>query len=349
MSRPDLPRMTVGPSATVREVMAAIDGGAASIALVADLDGRLIGVLTDGDVRRAILGGADLDDPVDPHVNRRPLHVTLDADRAEVLDLMQARGISQVPVIDADGRIVGLHLLRENLAAEELDHWAVVMAGGRGARLGELTATLPKPMLPVAGRPILERIVLHLVGRGFRRIFLSVNYLGDVIEDHFGDGSAFGCRIDYLREEAPLGTAGSLSLLPSAPDRPLLVMNGDLITQARVDHMLRWHLAHGWMATMGIQQYTHEVPFGCVDLEGDRVVSLTEKPRLTRSVATGMYILEPAVVADLEPGVAIDMPEVIDGLLAAGRPVGGYEVEGDWLDIGQRHQFERARTGGPAR
>ncbi len=191
----------VADGATVRDAMAAVDRGAARIALAVDPDGRLTGVVTDGDLRRALLGGTALDDPVAPVLTRRFLSVTPGDGRAAALELMRARRIDAVPVVDADGRPVGLHLLQQFLEPVVRTNWAVIMAGGQGVRLRPLTEHLPKPMLPVAGRPILERIVLHLVGFGIKRIFVSVNYLGDVIEDHFGDGTRLGARIEYLREE----------------------------------------------------------------------------------------------------------------------------------------------------
>ena len=207
---------------TIRDALAAVDLGAAGIALATDEAGRLVGVATDGDLRRALLRGSALEDPVLPVLNRSFVSLTRSQTRADALDLMLARHIDVVPVTDADGRPVALHLLHAFLEPVARGNWAVIMAGGRGTRLQPLTDTTPKPMLKVAGRPILERIVLHLVGHGIERIFLSVNYLAHVIEDHFGDGRRFGARIEYLREDRPLGTAGALGLLPEAPDRTLV-------------------------------------------------------------------------------------------------------------------------------
>jgi NDP-sugar pyrophosphorylase family protein len=200
-------------------------------------------------------------------------------------------------------------------------------------------------MLQVAGRPILERIVLHLVGSGIGRVFISVNYLGHVIEDHFGDGSAFGCHIEYLRENEPLGTAGALSLLPEPPVDTLLLLNGDLVTSADLGSMLAFHAAGGFDATIGVRRYMHTVPFGCVERDGDRVTGLEEKPTLEREVNTGIYALEPPVVARVRPGRALSMPALIADVLAEGRPVGAFEIEDDWVDVGHREQLATARGG----
>lgn len=331
---------------SIRDAMRALDAGAGQIALAVDADGRLTGVVTDGDLRRALLAGEILDSAVGPSLTRGFVSVRSGEGRADVLELMRARRIAAIPVVDGGGRPVGLHLLQAFLEPAERTNRAVVMAGGQGVRLRPLTETVPKPMLRVAGRPILERIVLHLVGSGISRISISVNYLGHLIEEHFEDGSRFGARIDYLREDQPLGTAGALGLLPEPPTESLLLMNGDLVTNADVVGLLGAHAAAGTVATIGVRRYLHAVPFGCVEREGDRVVRLEEKPTVEREVNSGIYALSPAAVARVRPGVPLSMPELIDGLLADGLPVGAFEIEDDWIDVGQREQLTRARTGG---
>jgi dTDP-glucose pyrophosphorylase len=335
----------VAEGGTVRDAMRALDMGASRIALAVDPDGRLTGVATDGDIRRALLGGISLDDPVGPILNRQFVALRPGQARANVLELMQARHVNAIPIVDDAGRPVGLHLLHAFLAAAPRPNWAVIMAGGRGQRLRPLTDSVPKPMLRVAGRPILERIVLHVAGAGIERVFLSINYGGGIIEQHFGDGSAFGCSIEYLREDEPLGTAGALSLLPEAPREPLLVLNGDLVTNIDIGAMLEFHGDGGHDATIGTRRYHHTVPFGCVETDGDRVVGLFEKPTLSRLVNTGIYVLEPAVQQRVPRGIPVTMPEVIEGLLTDGWRVGSYEVEGDWIDVGQRDQLDLAREG----
>ncbi len=335
----------VAEAGTIRDAMQALDSGADQIALVVSADGRLVGVVTDGDLRRAQLAGASLGSPLASALNRGFVSVGSGEGRAEVLELMRARRIGAIPVLDDDGRPVGLHLLHAFLAPAERTNHAIVMAGGQGVRLRPLTETVPKPMLRVAGRPILERTILHLVGSGITRISISINYLGHVIEEHFEDGSRFGARIDYLREDEPLGTAGALGLLPQPPTEPLLLMNGDLVTSADVGGLLDAHVALGAMATIGVRRYLHAVPFGCVERDGDRVVRLEEKPTVEREVNSGIYALEPEVVARVPRGERLTMPELIEGLLADELPVAAFEIEDDWIDVGQREQLTRARTG----
>jgi len=330
---------------TIRDAMRALDAGARQIALAVDGEGRLAGVATDGNIRRALLNGATPDDLLEPILTRTFVAVGPTEGRAEVLDLMRARSIGSIPVVDDAGRPIGLHRLNEFLDPAPRPNAAVVMAGGQGTRLRPLTTVVPKPMIRVAGRPILERIVLHLASHGISHVYLAINYLGSVIEEHFGDGARFGVRVEYLREEQPLGTAGALGLLPRPPEQPILVMNGDLVTQADLGGLLDSHRAGGYVATIGVRKYLHTVPFGTVERDGPNVVALEEKPTLVREANTGMYALSPELVARVAPNERLDMPDLVSGALERGEPVGAFEIEDDWIDVGQREQLERARRG----
>lgn len=341
----DFERCIVPLSGTLMDALRALETGSIGIALAVD-QGRLVGTVTDGDVRRAVLAGIALDQPLSPHVQRHFTFAAPGTSRSEVLDLMQARSIEQVPIVDEQGRLVGMHLLRELLGAEERASWAVVMAGGRGVRLRPITDTIPKPMIRVAGRPILERIVLHLVGCGIRRVFLSVNYLAPMIEQHFGDGGSFGCSIEYLREKKALGTAGALALLPTRPTSPVLVLNGDLLTQVDVGGLLTFHEHAGHQATVAVTEYTHTVPYGVVELEGDRIRELVEKPTAAWWANAGIYCLAPEVVARVPADAETPMTAVIDDCLSRRESVGAYRVLGDWLDVGRPEELKRARGEG---
>ncbi len=335
----------VAHTATVREGLAAVDRGAAGLCLAVDGDGRLVGLATDGNLRRALLAGVGLDDPLEPVLNSTFVAIGRQQTRADALDLMRARRIDAVPVVDDAGRPVALHLLHAFVEPVARPNRAVIMAGGRGTRLRPLTDSIPKPMLRVAGRPILERIVLHLVGSGISHISISVGYMAEVIEEHFGDGTGFGASIEYLRERAPLGTAGSLALLPAPLEDALLVLNGDLVTTVDVPNLLAFHERGGYAATIGTRRYVHTVPFGCIERDGERVLSIEEKPTIGREVNTGIYVIAPWVAGLVKPDMATSMPEVIDELLGRGDPVGAFEVEDDWVDVGQRDQLIRAREG----
>jgi dTDP-glucose pyrophosphorylase len=336
-------RCRVSAQARIIDAMRSLESSQARIVLLTDEGGRMLGTVTDGDLRRALLGGATLESPLLPCASPRFVSVGPEAGRAEVMDLMQARRIQQVPVLDAEGRVVGLHLLDELLGAVERPSWAVVMAGGRGTRLLPLTESLPKPMLKVAGRPILERIVLHLVGMGIRRIYLAVNYLSEVIERHFGDGRAFGCDIRYLREEQPLGTGGPLALLPESPTAPLLVLNGDLVVQFDVGQLLAFHAAGGYAATVAVNGYAHTVPFGVVELDGDEVRDVREKPTQVWSINAGIYVLEPQLLAHIPRGQPFPLPGLLEQSLHRGERVGAFRLEGEWIDVGRMNELKRAR------
>jgi NDP-sugar pyrophosphorylase family protein len=200
-------------------------------------------------------------------------------------------------------------------------------------------------MIRVAGRPILERIVLHLVGHGISRIFLSTNYLGHLVEEHFGDGSKLGVRIEYLAEEVPLGTGGALSLLPQAPSEPLVVMNGDLVTQANIGGLLSFHEAGSPLVTVGVRRYHHTVPFGCVEIDESRVVQFEEKPTFTRFVNAGIYVLDPKLISRIPKGKEFPLTQLIEDCLRRNEPVNSFEIEEDWIDVGQREQLRQARGG----
>jgi dTDP-glucose pyrophosphorylase len=336
----------VSESASLRTAMEVLDRGALEIVLVVSPNGALLGTLTDGDIRRAILSGASLESIASKFMSRRFTTVTPSANRAEVLDLMRALTLHQIPIVDENGKLAGLHLLREILGASIRPNWAVVMAGGRGERLRPITDSLPKPMIKVAGRPILERIVLHLVGFGIRRIFLSVNYRGDMIEGHFKEGAELGCNIEYVKEENPLGTGGALSFLPEKPGHPVLVLNGDLLAQFNVGNMLSFHADGGFKATVGVHEYVHTVPYGVVEQEGNRITRFREKPTQTWLANAGIYVIEPDLVKRVPHNTYFPLPTLVEECLDRGEAVGAFPIKEDWIDVGHPKELRRARGEG---
>lgn len=336
--RTDLERFTVPTGAPLLEALYILDESGIGAALVVDAAECLIGIVTDGDIRRAILAGISLAEQVDRCCNSDFVSVSSAARRTEVLDLMQARGLRHIPVVDADGHLLGMHLLKQLIGCDPKPNWAVVMAGGKGTRLRPITEHLPKPMVKVAGRPILERIVLNLVSHGFRQIFLSVNYMAEVIEEHFGTGERFGCRIDYLHEDTPLGTGGALALLPSTPEHDVLVMNGDLVVQTNFGRMLQFHAQGQFHATMAAKLYSHQVPYGCLNCSGNKLVGIEEKPVLDKRINAGIYLLSPAAVATV-PSRFFPITELFNNALENGLPCGVFEIEDEWSDVGQPRDY----------
>ena len=339
----NLQQLLVPSGATLLQAMRVIDRGACEIAFVCDTSRRVVGTLTDGDVRRALLAGAAPSDRVLRNA-MQPDFSFVDArvGRPEVLDLMRARGLSQIPVLDSRGRLEGLHLLREFLGSELRSNWAVILAGGQGIRLRPITENIPKPMIMVAGRPILERLVLQVVSAGIRRIFLAINYLGHVIERHFGSGERFGCRIEYLREKKPLGTGGPLALLPRPPHDPVLVMNGDLVTDVSIHRMMEFHESGGFAATVGLRPHAVQVPFGVADVRGKRITRLREKPTQRMLVNAGIYVISPRAVR-IVPRREYPITALVDTCLERHLPVGAFLIEQEWIDVGEQDQLRRAR------
>lgn len=326
--------------------MEAIDRGSVEIALVVDSERRLLGTLTDGDLRRALLRGLSLDDQAGSAMNTTFVAVRPDTGRAEVLDLMRARTLQQIPVIDSERRLIGLHVMREVIGAVARPNWALVMAGGRGERLRPITDSLPKPMIKVAGRPILERLVLHLIGFGIRQVFLSVNYKSEMIEEHFGDGSALGCQVSYLKEETALGTGGALSLLPDGCEHPLVVLNGDLLTQVDIGAMLAFHSNGAFKATVAVHDYVHTVPYGVVECDGQSITALREKPMHSWLANAGIYVVQPELIGRVPKQTYFAMPSLIEECFERREPVGAFRIESEWADVGRVQELRRARGEG---
>ena len=336
-----LTNLIVPESATVFEAMKAIDTGAARVGLVVDDAEKLVGLVTDGDVRRALLNGHTLQSPIASFYIRDFEYVNTIQDRAAVLDKMSACSIEQLPVLDADGHLRGLHLLKELITDDPLPSHAVVMVGGEGRRLRPLTESVPKPMLPVAGRPILERIVHGLVGCGIRTIHLAVNYRAEIIEQHFEDGRGFGCRIKYLREAQPMGSGGALALLNDSGEAPIVVMNGDLVTSFDLRSMLKAHQLNSHAITVGTRQYKHVIPYGCIRTMGDQISSIAEKPEISETINAGIYILEPKLTK-IVPESFYPITDLITHAIDAGEKIGTFAID-EWVDVGRPEQLAMAQ------
>ena len=342
----DVEELLVRPGATIRDVMLTIDRGARGIALLVDDERRLLGTVTDGDVRRAILAHLGPEEPVERLLERRereaqPLTAPADTPHGELLHLMTETDLRHIPLVDGDGRETGIAFLPDLVKEYDLPLTAVVMSGGLGTRLGELTQDLPKPMLPVGDRPLLEHIVDQLRTAGIRRVNLTTHYKRDVVSDHFGDGSRFGVAIEYVEEEHPLGTAGSLSRI-RATDDPLLVINGDVLTRVDFRAMLDFHRDHGADMTVAVQLREFQVPYGVVQAAGEVVEGIVEKPVLRHFINAGIYLLSPGVTELVPHAERYDMPDLIRELLSRERPVVCFPIREYWLDIGQVEDYRRA-------
>ncbi len=337
-------KLCVSPDMPLEGVIRHITETAKQIALVADEDDLLLGTITDGDIRRGILRGLALDAPARDVMKENPIVAGPDVNRDMLVRYMRDGRVKQLPIVDADGRLVGIELLDDMLTVSRSDNWVVIMAGGLGTRLRPITEDIPKPLVPVGGRPVLETIIEQLAGQGFNRIFLAVNYLADQVRAHFGDGSQWGVRIDYLEEETRLGTAGALTLLPSKPPAPFLVMNADLVTDIDFRRLLGFHADQTADATMCVREYKFQVPYGVVETQGNRITKLTEKPQHSYFVNSGIYALEPDVLNLVPDGHFYDMTTLFDDLMARDGHGVVFPVHEYWIDIGKFDDLERART-----
>jgi dTDP-glucose pyrophosphorylase len=333
----------IGPGANFRDALKAIDATGAGMALIVDGDRRLIGVLSDGDLRRALIRGAGLEDPAVSAANREPLCIDQHQDRAATLAMLRAHSLRQLPVLDAERRVVGLTTVSDYLNIPVRSNPVVIMAGGKGERLAELTRDTPKPMLKVGPRPILDTIVSNLAGQGFRHFWLAVNYKAEQIERHFGDGSALGLDIRYLREARPLGTCGALSLLPR-PDEPFIVANGDVLAKADYGHVLDSHLQAAADATVVVRDYQMQVPFGVVNADDEQILAIEEKPIQNYTISAGAYVLSPQVLNLVPPNAYHDMPTLIAEMILSRMAVRQQRAEGYWMDIGRPPDYAQANA-----
>ncbi len=338
----NLEKFVLPENATIGDAMQAIELNWREVIMIQNQQEAIIGIITDGDIRRGLLGGLTMTDLASKIMSSDYISVAFKTDRTAVLDLMTALHIRHVPVLDKNHQLLGIHFLEEIIGTPMRPNVAVIMAGGKGTRLRPYTESCPKPMVKVAGRPILERIVLNLVGNGIRHIYLSINYLGHMIEEHFGDGSNFGCHIDYLRETTELSTGGALGLLPVKLQYPILVLNGDQVTRINVQEMLACHTESQADATISVGHYRHEVPYGVVHQEGGKLTSLEEKPSLDILINLGIYVINPDMLELVPKNEFFHITDLYARLLEQKKTVATYFSEEDWIDVGRPDDLKRA-------
>ncbi len=326
------------------DTLRVIDDSSLAIALVIDADKKLLGTVTDGDIRRALLKGHALDLPVREIMNRHPISAGQHIPEEELLYMLSKHSIKHLPITDACGRVVGLRQMQDLIQRQQRENWAVIMAGGRGTRLGELTRSTPKPLLPVGDRPLLGTILTRLRRHGIRRVFLAINHLADQIRSYVGDGNAFDIDVSYLEERDTLGTAGALGLLPEKPALPLIVMNGDLLTSIHFGNLLDFHIASHRSMTVCIRECRFQVPYGVVTARGNDLLDIIEKPEQEVFINAGIYVLNPEVVGRIVPGERLDMPDLIKRMAGDKGGVGCFPLGSFWMDIGRPDDFLRAQT-----
>ncbi|TGK14571.1 nucleotidyltransferase family protein [Leptospira stimsonii] len=328
---------------TLLEAIRTMDASGIQLILVSNEDNILEGILTDGDIRRAILRGSGLDIKIQEVMNRKPMTVLAETPREEMLSIMRRYMLHHLPVLDPAGKLVEIVTLDELIGAVERPNWVVLMAGGLGKRLRPLTDQIPKPLLSVGGKPILESILNGFSEQGFRKFYISVNYKADMIRDYFGNGDKWKVRIEYLDEDKSLGTAGALSSIPIKHEFPLVVMNGDLLTRANFYSLLKFHEQEKSSATMSVREYDFQVPYGVVNVENQEILSIEEKPIHKFHVNAGIYVLSPDTIELIPKNTFFDMPTLFEKLISLKRKTSAYLLKEYWLDIGRLEEFERAQ------
>ena len=331
-------------NSTIKEALQLIDSGATKIAIVVDADDVLIGTLTDGDIRRAILSGIALDQSIDGVFNTNPTVVRENISKEEIINICTTKKIYQIPVVDDKRKVISIDVLDELLKPEVHSNKVVLMVGGLGSRLRPLTENTPKPMLHVGGKPILQTIVESFSNYGYVNIVLCVNYKSHVIKDYFGDGSKFGVNIEYVFEDERLGTAGALNLLSEKPDKPFFVMNGDLLTNINFEHLFEFHQANDAIASMCVREYDFQVPYGVVNLENGLIKSIIEKPVQKFFVSAGIYMLQPQCIDYIPENQQFDMPALFEKLIEMNKKAISFPLREYLIDIGRIDEYEKANS-----
>lgn len=330
--------------ATIKDAISVIEHGGIGMAFSVDDNEVLLGILTDGDIRRAIIGGSTLEDKIEFILNKNPLVCSLEDTRETIVNLAIEKKLYQIPIVDSVGRIVGIEELGKLLTIPKFSNKIVLMVGGLGSRLRPLTNDVPKPMLKIGDKPILERIITDFVKHGFKNFILSVNYKAEMIVDYFGDGSKFGAFIEYVHEDKRMGTAGSLSFMKEKLSEPFFVMNGDILTEANFRVMMEYHEKHDPIATMGLREYDIQIPYGVINADkSSNIINIEEKPVMTFFVNGGIYIINPKALDYIVNEDFLDMPTLFETLISNEEKVMSYAIREYWLDIGSSGDFELAQ------
>lgn len=337
-------KVLIKPKASISKAIQIIDVSSLQIALVVDEELHLLGTVTDGDIRRAILKGISLEKEVACVMNQKPFTVGQLHSQEETLEIMRKNQFRHIPIIDDNKKLVGLETLDDLLQPSEKLNWVVLMAGGLGQRMAPMTDNCPKPLLAIGNKPVLETIIGNFSNYGFRRFYISLNYKAEMIRDYFGDGKKWGVEILYLIEDKKLGTAGALSLLPSNPPGPLFIMNSDVLTKVNFEHLLDFHIDNKASGTMCVKEYDFQVPYGVINInKEDRIIGIDEKPVQKLFVNAGIYVLESNILNEIPSDQYFDMPSLFENLISKKQNTIAFPIREYWLDIGKLDDFEKAK------
>lgn len=339
----NIQNLKINRNSTIKEALQVIDNGGMQITLIVDEKEKLIGTLTDGDVRRGLLNGLDLNSPIETIIFKTPSVAKITDSKEEILKIALSKKLHQIPIVYENGKVVGIQQIEELIKPIEKTNKVVLMVGGKGKRLGQLTDKIPKPMLKVGDKPVLHTIINNFVGYGYRNIVMCVNYKSNVIKDYFGDGSDFGVNIDYILEENQMGTAGALSLLKEKPKDPFFVMNGDLLTNVNFENIHDFYISNNANALMCVGGYDFQVPYGVVNIENSKILSIEEKPLHKFFVNAGIYMLSPEVLEYVPKKQFYDMTTFFERLISENKNVISFPLREYWLDIGHIEEYKKAK------
>ncbi|OZI12714.1 alcohol dehydrogenase [Bacillaceae bacterium SAS-127] len=335
-------QVIISPDTTILDTMKVIDQSTLQFAVVTDFNSRLLGTITDGDIRRGILNGLPLTTPIKAVMNSQPIYAYLNEYNIYKQELLTIKGVQQLPIVNEQKRIQRILFANEKQEVQLKDNVVILMAGGLGTRLRPLTNHMPKPMLTVGDKPILETIIQGFKQYGFTNFILSVNYKKEMIKNYFQDGGHLGVSISYIDESERLGTAGALSLLQERPDKPFFVMNGDLLTKINYEQLLSFHTETYSVATMCVREYEYQIPYGVIQTENHRLLSIEEKPVHRSFVNAGIYVLNPEVLNYVPHRTFFDMPELFKIAMEQKHYVSAFPLREYWMDIGQVDDYEKA-------
>ena len=331
----------INQNASIKEALEVIDKGAIKVAVVLSDDGLLLGMLNDGDIRRALLKGMSLGNSIAGIINKHPVVANINDTKERILELANEKKLHQIPII-SNGKLIGIQDIREFLAPKNKPNKVILMVGGLGTRLRPLTNDVPKPMLDVGNKPILHTIVENFAKYGYTDIIMCVNYKSEIIKEYFGNGDKFGVKIEYVLESKRMGTAGALSLLQKRPKDDFFVMNGDLLTNVNFEYLHEYHKDSNALASICIRKYEMQVPYGVVNVRANKVTSIEEKPTQSFFVSAGIYMFSPIVLDFIPKGVFYDMPTLFSELLKHDFPIHPFPIREYWLDIGRMDEYRRA-------
>lgn len=332
----------LGFKSTLSEAILVIDGSRAKICLVVNADGALVGTITDGDIRRAIIQGKSMNCNIQEIMTKEPIFIDSEEDEKSAFSTMSSKKIHHLPVISHKRIVMGLFVLDEFLAEDDFQNHILIMAGGFGKRLRPHTNSLPKPMVLVKGKPILAHIIESAISEGFKKFIISVFYLADKIIDYFGDGSKWGVEITYIQETKPLGTGGALGLINPKPKFPLIVLNGDILSDINLSSFLRFHIDKQSMATMAIKPYELANPYGTVLTNGIDIIGFEEKPITFSYINAGMYVIDPCVIDMVKEDEVLGLPSLFERCLESDLPTRAYGIHESWSDIGRPSELKAA-------